>query len=73
MKMSSKNYLGSKSGKGFYKKIKRSGETKSIIKVLNLNTFEYLSQAKAKINIVKQARETSEFAISEFYFLNTHP
>ena len=56
-KMSSKNYLGSKSGKGFYKKIKRSGETKSIIKVLNLNTFEYLSQAKAKINIVKQAKK----------------
>ena len=56
-KMSSKNYLGSKSGKGFYKKIIRSGETKSIIKVLNLNTFEYLSQAKAKINIVKQAKK----------------
>ena len=36
--------------KGFYKKIKRSGETKSIMKVLNLNTFEYLTQAKAKIN-----------------------
>ena len=67
-KMSLKNYLGSKSGKGFYKKIKRSGETKSIIKVLNLNTFEYLSQAKAKINIVKQAKKIKNVS-ERFKFL----
>ena len=67
-KMSLKNYLGNKSGKGFYKKIKRSGETKSIIKVLNLNTFEYLSQAKAKINVVKQAKKIKNIS-ERFKFL----
>ena len=56
-KMNLKNYIGIKSGKGFYRKINNSGETKSIIKVLDLKTFKYVSQSKAKINIVKQAKK----------------
>jgi len=67
-KMNLKNYIGIKSGKGFYRKINNSGETKSIIKVLDLKTFKYVSQSKAKINIVKQAKKIKNVS-ERFKFL----
>lgn len=45
-KMVEKNYLGSKTGQGFYKKIKHK-DGSSEIKSLDLNTLEYRDQKKA--------------------------
>jgi len=45
-KIEEKGLFGSKSGAGFYKKDKSSG--KSVIKSLDLNTFEYIEKSKVK-------------------------
>lgn len=46
LKLQENNWLGDKTGQGFYKKIKEKGETK--ILTLDLNSFEYKPKQKVK-------------------------
>ena len=46
LKLEENNWLGEKSGQGFYKKIKENGKSK--ILTLDLNTFEYKPKQKVK-------------------------
>ncbi len=55
-KMLNNNMLGSKTGKGFYKKIK-DDNGKSKILALNLNTFKYNEQKKVSYETLKNARK----------------
>ncbi|TXC78455.1 3-hydroxyacyl-CoA dehydrogenase/enoyl-CoA hydratase family protein [Luteibaculum oceani] len=48
------NWLGSKTGQGFYKKVKENG--KSEILALNLNTLEYEKQDKSKFATLETAK-----------------
>lgn len=57
--MADNNWLGSKSGQGFYKKIKNK-EGKSEILALNLNTLEYESKSKVKFDSIGKAREIDD-------------
>ncbi len=54
-KMVENNWLGSKSGQGFYKKIKKSDGSSEIL-VLDLNTLEYRSQEKVKFATLDMAK-----------------
>ena len=55
-KMLDNNMLGSKTGKGFYKKIK-DDNGKSKILALDLNTFKYNEQKKVNYETLKNARK----------------
>ena len=55
-KMLDNNMLGSKTGKGFYKKIK-DDNGKSKILALDLNTFKYNEQKKVSYETLKNARK----------------
>ncbi|MEQ8623666.1 MAG: 3-hydroxyacyl-CoA dehydrogenase/enoyl-CoA hydratase family protein [Vicingaceae bacterium] len=58
-KMVDNNWLGSKSGQGFYKKVK-DDEGKSTILSLDLNTLEYSAQDKVKLDCIGKAREVED-------------
>lgn len=51
------NFLGNKSGKGFYEKTKEKDEKgKTIIKALNLNTLAYEPAIKPRLDLVKSGK-----------------
>ncbi len=54
-KMVENNWLGSKTGQGFYKKVKQA-DGKSEILVLDLNTLEYRSANKVKFPTLEMAK-----------------
>ncbi len=54
-KMLENKWLGSKSGQGFYKKVKNT-DGSSEIQVLDLNTLEYRSQEKVKFPTLEMAK-----------------
>jgi 3-hydroxyacyl-CoA dehydrogenase len=54
-KMEINNWLGDKTGQGFYKKIKSPGGSKEILE-LDINTFEYNSSDKTKFPSVTTAK-----------------
>ncbi|MES2628875.1 MAG: 3-hydroxyacyl-CoA dehydrogenase NAD-binding domain-containing protein [Bacteroidota bacterium] len=54
-KMADNNWLGSKSGQGFFKK-ERSGPNAGKILALNLDTLEYEEQAKPKFKALEAAK-----------------
>lgn len=58
-KMVENNWLGSKSGQGFYKKVK-DDEGKSTILSLDLKTLEYSAQDKVKLDCIGKAREVED-------------
>ena len=53
--MLANNWLGSKSGQGFYKKVKNE-KGKSQILALNLNTLEYEAQEKTKFDTLNKTK-----------------
>ena len=55
-KMIKNNWLGDKTGQGFYKKTKNSEGKKEILE-LNLQTFEYESSSKTKFASVSSAKQ----------------
>lgn len=55
-KMLTNNWLGDKSGQGFFKKVKSAGG-KSDIQVLNLQTMEYGPRSKPKFGSVDAAKQ----------------
>jgi 3-hydroxyacyl-CoA dehydrogenase len=55
LKMNENQWLGDKTGQGFYKKVK-SAEGKSEILALDLNTLEYRPQQKAKFATLEQTK-----------------
>jgi len=57
--MAEQNWLGSKTGQGFYKKIK-GDDGKSQILSLDLNTLEYKAQEKVKFDSIGKAREIDD-------------
>lgn len=59
--MAEQNWLGSKTGQGFYKKIK-GNDGKSQILSLDLNTLEYKVQEKVKFDSIGKAREIDDLA-----------
>jgi 3-hydroxyacyl-CoA dehydrogenase len=59
--MVEQNWLGSKTGQGFYKKIK-GDDGKSEILSLDLNTLEYKAQEKVKFDSIGKAREIDDLA-----------
>ena len=59
--MVEENWLGSKSGQGFYKKIK-GADGKSEILSLDLKSLEYKSQEKVKFDSIGKAREIDDLA-----------
>src|SRR5699024_3287552 len=54
-KMMDNNWLGSKTGQGFYKKNKKS-DGASEIKSLDLNSLEYRDRKKASFNVLEQTK-----------------
>ncbi len=60
-KMVENNWLGSKSGQGFYKKSKNAEGKKEIL-VLDLNTLEYRSQNKVKFATLELAKQENDLA-----------
>ncbi len=54
-KMMENNWLGSKTGQGFFKKV-REGEQKGKILALNLDTLEYEEQKKGKFPVLEQTK-----------------
>jgi 3-hydroxyacyl-CoA dehydrogenase len=54
-KMVENNWLGSKSGQGFYKKVKRADGSSEIL-VLDLNTLEYRSSNKVNFPTLEMAK-----------------
>ncbi|MCB0761610.1 MAG: 3-hydroxyacyl-CoA dehydrogenase, partial [Flavobacteriales bacterium] len=58
-KMVENKWLGSKTGQGFYKKVKGEGG-KSEILVLDLNTMEYRPQQKQKFTTLEAARPVDD-------------
>ena len=59
--MMKKQWLGSKSGQGFYKKVK--GEKgKSEILTLDLNTFEYRAKKRVKFDTLKKTKSIDDLA-----------
>ncbi len=59
--MMKEKWLGSKSGQGFYKKIKHQDES-SEIKSLDLNTLEYRRKQRAKFSTLDQTKSVDEVA-----------
>ena len=53
------NWLGSKSGQGFYKKVK-GADGQSNILALNLETLEYEEQTKVRFDIIGKVREIED-------------
>ncbi len=58
-KMVENKWLGSKTGQGFYKKVKNA-DGKSEILVLDLNTLEYRSQERVKFATLEAAKQESD-------------
>jgi len=58
-KMVENNWLGSKSGQGFYKKVKGEGG-KSEIQVLDLNTLEYKPSQKVKFATLEMTKPVED-------------
>lgn len=58
-KMVDNNWLGSKSGQGFYKKTKDENGKKQILS-LDLNTLEYTPQVKAKFPTLEMAKPVDD-------------
>lgn len=58
-KMVENKWLGDKTGQGFYKKVKGEGG-KSEILALDLNTFEYRPQQKAKFATLEAAKQVDD-------------
>lgn len=58
-KMADNNWLGSKSGQGFYKKVKDK-DGKSEILSLDLKSLEYSSQDKVRFDSIGKAREIDD-------------
>ena len=54
-KMLENNWLGDKTGQGFYKKSK-DANGKTVIQALDLNTFEYIDQNKPRFDSIGKAR-----------------
>src|SRR5690606_30225579 len=54
-KMVENNWIGSKSGQGFYKKVKKEDGSSEIL-VLDLNTLEYRSQEKVKFPTLEMTK-----------------
>jgi len=59
--MVEENWLGSKSGQGFYKKIKGADGTSEILS-LDLKSLEYKSQEKVKFDSIGKARELDDLS-----------
>ena len=59
--MNEKNWLGSKSGQGFYKKIVSNEGKKSILE-LDLKTFEYKIPQKPKYETIAKAKSTDNLS-----------
>lgn len=59
--MMDNKWLGSKSGQGFYKKIKHK-DGKSEIKSLDLNTMEYRDQKKAAFSVLEKTKTIDQLA-----------
>lgn len=59
-KMLENNWLGSKSGQGFYKKEKT--DNGSVIKALNLDTLEYEEQGRSKFATLEAAKSIDDLA-----------
>lgn len=59
--MQEKEWLGSKSGQGFYKKIKNEDGSSTILS-LDLDTLEYTEQSKSKFATLEQTKEVDEVA-----------
>ena len=60
-KMQENNWLGSKTGQGFYKKIVDEKGKKSILE-LDLKTFEYKKAEKSKFATIGKAKNTDDLA-----------
>jgi 3-hydroxyacyl-CoA dehydrogenase len=58
-KMSENNWLGSKTGQGFYKKVKAADGSSEIL-VLDLKTMEYRSQVKAKFATLEMTKAVDD-------------
>lgn len=58
-KMQENNWLGSKTGQGFYKKVKHEDGSSEILS-LNLKSLEYESQIKSKFAILEQTKTIDE-------------
>ncbi|MCZ2459764.1 MAG: 3-hydroxyacyl-CoA dehydrogenase/enoyl-CoA hydratase family protein [Chitinophagales bacterium] len=58
-KMVSSNWLGDKTGQGFFKKIKGTGGQSEIL-TLDLNSFEYKPRVKAKFATVEAAKPVED-------------
>jgi len=56
-KLEDKNWLGDKTGQGFYKKTKKDGKTE--ILTLDLKTLEYKPKQKAKFGTLEQTKQIS--------------
>lgn len=57
--MAEQQWLGSKSGQGFYKKIKKEDGSSAILS-LDLNSLEYTEQEKVKFDCIAKARELDD-------------
>ena len=60
-KMQENGWLGSKSGQGFYKKVKKDDGSSEILS-LDLKTLEYTPQKKAKFGTLEQTKTIDEVA-----------
>ena len=60
-KMMGNQWLGSKSGQGFYKKVKNEDGSSEILS-LDLSSMEYVSQKKAKFATLEQTKPIDEVA-----------
>jgi 3-hydroxyacyl-CoA dehydrogenase len=56
--LSEKNWLGDKTGQGFYKKTKKNGKTE--ILELNLKTLEYEAKTKAKFDVMDKTKNIED-------------
>jgi len=61
-KMVENGWLGSKSGQGFYKKVKGK-DGKSNILSLDLNSLEYVDQEKVRFDIIGEVRELDDLVL----------
>jgi 3-hydroxyacyl-CoA dehydrogenase len=61
-KMLANNWLGDKTGQGFFKKVK-TADGKSDIQTLNLSSFEYAPRVKSKFATVEAAKPVDDLKI----------
>lgn len=59
VKMQENNWLGSKTGQGFYKKVRKDDGSSEILS-LNLKTLDYQSQSKSKFPVLEQTKTIDE-------------